>query len=37
MIGFQASRRGGEVKVKYMGDRVKLIGQAITVMHGELA
>ena len=37
MVGFQTSLRGGVVKVKYMGNRVKLFGQAITVMHGELA
>ena len=37
MVGFQASLRGGVVKVKYVGDRVKLFGQAVTVLRGELA
>ena len=36
MVGFQASLRGGVVKVKYGGDRVKLFGQAVTVLRGEL-
>lgn len=33
---FQASPRGGEVGVRLEGNRVKLSGQAVTVMHGEL-
>jgi PhzF family phenazine biosynthesis protein len=33
---FQASARGGEVRVQVHGDRVLLSGQAVTVMHGEL-
>ena len=33
---YQASARGGVVKVRVMGDRVKLSGQAVTVMTGEL-
>ena len=33
---YQASARGGVVKVRVVGDRVKLGGQAITVMRGEL-
>ncbi len=33
---FQASARGGVVKVRVEGDRVKLGGQAVTVMTGEL-
>jgi PhzF family phenazine biosynthesis protein len=36
-LAFQASQRGGVVKVRYPGgDRVLLSGQAITVMRGEL-
>ena len=36
-LAFQASRRGGVVKVSYSGgDRVLLSGQAVTVMRGEL-
>ena len=33
---FQASPRGGVIKVRVAGDRVKLSGQAVTVMTGEL-
>jgi PhzF family phenazine biosynthesis protein len=33
---FQASARGGVIKVRVVGDRVKLGGQAVTVMTGEL-
>jgi PhzF family phenazine biosynthesis protein len=36
MIGFQASARGGEVKVRLEGDRVYMSGQAVTVLRGEL-
>jgi predicted PhzF superfamily epimerase YddE/YHI9 len=36
MVGYQASARGGVVKVRMMGDRVALSGQAVTVMRGEL-
>jgi PhzF family phenazine biosynthesis protein len=36
MVAFQASARGGVVKVRVAGDRVKLGGQADTVMTGEL-
>jgi PhzF family phenazine biosynthesis protein len=36
MVGFQASARGGVVKVRVNGDRVILGGQAVTVMTGEL-
>jgi predicted PhzF superfamily epimerase YddE/YHI9 len=35
-LAFQASARGGVVKVRVEGDRVKLGGQAVTVMTGEL-
>ena len=34
--GYQASRRGGEVQVRMEGDRVILIGKAVTVLRGEL-
>jgi PhzF family phenazine biosynthesis protein len=36
MIGFQASARGGIVKVRPVHDRVFLGGQAVTVLRGEL-
>ncbi len=36
MIGFQASARGGVVKVRLCGDRVVMSGQAVTVLRGEL-
>jgi PhzF family phenazine biosynthesis protein len=36
MVGYQASRRGGEVQVELRGDRVRLGGQAVTVLRGEL-
>jgi PhzF family phenazine biosynthesis protein len=36
MIGFQASARGGVVKVRLEGDRVYMSGQAVTVLRGEL-
>ena len=35
-LAYQASARGGVVKVRLVGNRVKLGGQAITVMRGEL-
>ncbi len=37
MIAYQASPRGGVVKVHLADDRVKLRGQAVTVLQGELA
>lgn len=37
MTAFQASRRGGVVRVRTAGDRVELAGQAVTVVRGELA
>jgi PhzF family phenazine biosynthesis protein len=37
MIGVQVSRRGGVVHVQVHGDRVRLSGQAVTVLRGELA
>jgi len=36
MIAYQASARGGIVKVRLAGARVKLAGQAVTVLRGEL-
>ena len=35
-LAYQASARGGVVRVRLEGDRVKLGGQAVTVMTGEL-
>lgn len=37
MVGYQASPRGGVVRVRLAGDRVYLSGQAVTVLRGELA
>jgi PhzF family phenazine biosynthesis protein len=36
LVGYQASARGGVVRVRVDGDRVSLGGQAVTVLHGEL-
>ena len=36
LVGFQASDRGGVVKVRLEGDRVILGGRAVTVLRGEL-
>lgn len=36
LTGYQASARGGLVKVKVQGDRVVLSGKAVTVLKGEL-
>lgn len=36
MVGFQASPRGGTVRVRREGDRVILAGRAITIVVGEL-
>ena len=36
-LGYQASARGGRVRVELAGDRVRLGGQAVTVFRGELA
>ncbi len=36
MTGYQASQRGGIVRVAVDGDRVKLRGQAVTILRGEL-
>lgn len=37
VVGYQASARGGTVRVRPRGDRVILSGQAVTVMVGELS
>ncbi len=36
LTGYQASRRGGLVRVGLRGDRVRLAGQAVTVLRGAL-
>ncbi len=36
MTGYQASARGGVVRVRVNGDRVHISGQAVTVLRGEL-
>ncbi len=36
VVGYQASARGGRVKVNCLGDRVELIGNAVTVLEGFL-
>ena len=36
LLGFQASRRGGTVRVRLDGERVRLGGQCITVLEGAL-
>jgi predicted PhzF superfamily epimerase YddE/YHI9 len=36
LVGYQASRRGGTVRVRVEGDRVRLGGQAVTILRGEL-
>ena len=36
MVGYQASARGGIVRVRLDGERVRLSGQAVTVLRGEL-
>jgi PhzF family phenazine biosynthesis protein len=37
MSGFQASTRGGVVRVRMVNDRVYIGGQAVTIMRGELS
>ena len=37
MLAYQASRRGGEVRVTVAGNRVRLGGRAVTTLRGELA
>lgn len=36
LVGYQASRRGGTVRVAVRGDRVRLQGRAVTTLRGEL-
>ncbi len=36
LIGYQASRRGGYVRLRHAGERVFLTGKAVTVIRGEL-
>jgi PhzF family phenazine biosynthesis protein len=36
MLAYQASKRGGEVKVRLNGDRVMLGGQAVTIFRGKI-
>jgi predicted PhzF superfamily epimerase YddE/YHI9 len=36
MVGYQASARGGEVRVQLNGDRVGLGGSAVTILRGTL-
>ncbi len=36
LVAYQASTRGGVVKMKLVGDRVLLGGQAVSVMHGKI-
>ncbi len=36
LMAYQASARGGELRVRLDGDRVRLGGQAVTVLRGEL-
>jgi PhzF family phenazine biosynthesis protein len=36
LVGYQASSRGGIVRVRLCGERVMLIGEAVTVFRGEL-
>lgn len=36
LVAYQASPRGGVVRVRVAGDRVKLGGKAVTVLRGEL-
>lgn len=36
LVGYQASARGGVVRVALVGERVMLSGQAVTVLRGEL-
>ena len=37
LVAYQASKRGGTVRVRVSGERVYLSGQAITILRGELA
>lgn len=37
LLGFQASRRGGMVRVRVREDRVDILGHAVTIFRGEMA
>jgi hypothetical protein len=37
VVGYQASARGGTVRVRVAGDRVVLAGRAVTVLRARLA
>jgi predicted PhzF superfamily epimerase YddE/YHI9 len=36
LLGYQASARGGFVRTRCVGDRVRISGQAVTVLRGNL-
>jgi PhzF family phenazine biosynthesis protein len=36
LAGYQASKRGGTIRIQLVGDRVKLIGTAVTIVRGEI-
>jgi PhzF family phenazine biosynthesis protein len=36
LVAYQASPRGGELRLRLVGDRVKIGGEAVTVLRGEL-
>jgi PhzF family phenazine biosynthesis protein len=36
LLAYQASARGGEIRLRLLGDRVRLGGRAVTVLRGEL-
>jgi len=36
LLAYQASARGGEIRLRWAGDRVRLGGRAVTVLRGEL-
>jgi len=36
LTGYQASARGGVVRMRHVGDRVQLGGQAVAVLHATL-
>lgn len=36
LVAYQASSRGGTLRLRLAGDRVKLLGRAVTVLRGEL-
>ncbi|WP_446744242.1 PhzF family phenazine biosynthesis protein [Silvibacterium acidisoli] len=36
LLAFQASKRGGWMRLQLVGDRIRLIGQAVTVTRGQL-